>query len=144
MIGLYVYFINKKLYEVSEKYILKSRKFEETQTEIVLNIFQIKSMGMERYFSGKIDADFKGYQQTYKRNQNVVLRFNMNINMLEIFFPIVLIIIYVYLWDIGLQPLGNMVVIYILISFFVKHEAITINSIINLVRLKPRFFHVIS
>ena len=142
VIGLYVYFINKKLYEVSEKYILKNRKFEETQTEIVLNIFQIKSMGMERYFSGKIDADFKGYQQTYKRNQNVVLRFNMNINMLEIFFPIVLIIIYVYLWDIGLQPLGNMVVIYILISFFVKHEAITINSIINLVRLKPSLSYI--
>ena len=141
-IGLYVFFINKKLYKENEKYILKSRKFEGTQTEIVLNVFQIKSMGIEQYFAKKINTDFAGYQQTYKRNQNVVLRFNMNINILEIFFPIVLIIIYVCLWNIHLQSLGKMIVVYILISFFVKHEAIIINAIINLVRLKPSLYFI--
>ena len=140
-IGLYVYVINEKLSKVNEKYILKSRKFEGTQTEIILNSFQIKSMGIEQYFSKKIDSDFTNYKKAYKRNQNVVMRFNANINTLEIFFPIVLIAAYVCT-GMRIKSLGELLVIYILISFFVKHEAITINSLIQLARLKPSLFFI--
>ena len=141
-IVLYVYFSSKKIVKINEKYVLRSKRFEGLQTEIVANTFQIKSMGIEKYFLHRVDKDFSAYKQAYKENQNVVMRFSMNINTLDIFLPIVLIILCVGTGFIKMQSYGQLIVIYVLIGYFVNHEAMTINSIIQFARLRMSLFFV--
>lgn len=139
---LLVLYKNYKLSIINEKYLRESKKFENFQTEQIINMYSIKAMGLEKYFGKKCDHIFNYYKTAYKVNQNEILKFNTNISSLEVFLPLFLIVSGMVFGVINNLTVGNTMLLYVLTGYLLRYETLLMNSIFQFTRIKTSLFFI--
>lgn len=139
---LLVLYKNYKLSVINEKYLRESKKFENFQTEQIINMYSIKAMGLEKYFGKKCGHIFNYYKTAYKVNQNEILKFNTNISSLEIFLPLFLIVSGMVFGVINNLTVGNTMLLYVLTGYLLRYETLLMNSIFQFSRIKTSLFFI--
>lgn len=141
-IFLIVFYENHRLSNINEQYLRESKRFENFQTEQIINMYSIKALGLEKYFYEKSKDIFKNYQKKYKLNQNEILKFNVNINLIEIFLPLFIMITGMMFGMITELTVGSAMLIYVLSGYLMRYETLLMNSILQFTRIKTALFFI--
>lgn len=144
LIGVFMGVTNKILYKKQAKQMVFSEKVNNIQTEIVSNIFQIKSMKLNNYFFKWYEKSFGNLLDHYRKNMIFSNNIALCIMAASIFFPVIVVFaptLIVYNYPSVISP-GTIFLIYTLTSNLLNQTVNLSTQISGLVITKSSLFYL--
>lgn len=131
-----IYLLKFKQEEIDEK-----SKLNSLENEIVVNMFQIKSLKHERYFEQTYDNSFNLFKVKFKNSQSKTLMLNQIIGIINIFSPL-FILVWVCVVQSNNTDIGELFAIYSLLGMLLSYATSFFGELSNLVMLKASLFYI--
>lgn len=141
-IFVYMYIKTKILTLKTRKQLSLDRNLGSLQSEIVVGMFQIKCMNLTQQFADIYKKRFEVFKKEYIHNQKSMSNYVLNINIMELFIPIIVIVI-ISLGEYGrLNTVGHLFTIYVLVGYYIKHVASFSTACTKAYLIKESLFYV--
>lgn len=139
-LGLLVFFSNTYLLKVKNEEMSKKSDLNSLENEIVVNMYQIKSLKYENYFSTLYDETFDEYKSFFVESQKKVQLLNQLISIFSTFVPIIVIVIMLMIES--KNTIGDIFAIYTLITMLLSYSTTFFAEVSNLTLLKSSLFYL--
>lgn len=138
----FVFRQNKILLEYNRKMVSENQNLNVIQTEIISQIYQIKTMKYEKYFLNLFNEKNKDYIDKYERNQKGLSDFSMFIGLFEMFVPLV-VILCMTVGKLGTDiSIGTLFTLYVVIQLYIKYVISLANTCVQVYSMKNSLHYI--
>lgn len=141
-IFLYMYIKTRVLTAKTRRQLSLDRSLGSLQSEIVVGMFQIKCMDLIQEFAKIYEDRFKLFKKEYVHNQKSMSNYVLNINIIELFIPILMVLIIGLDRDGSFMTVGQIFTIYVLTGYYVKYIASFSTACTKTYLIKESLFYV--
>ena len=142
LIVLFVVLKNRELIDKNTKLVTLSQGLESMQSEMIMNMFQIKCMKLEHHFEKIYDKKLEEYKSDYILNQKFFSNYSLRINVVEIFAPFVVVVLLVIFKGGDSVSIGYLFGLYTLITYYVKYVTTSAMACTQLYQTKASVFYI--
>ena len=142
LIVLFVVLKNQELVDKNTKLAALSQGLESMQSEMTINMFQIKCMKLESHFEKIYNKQLEEYKSDYVSNQKFFSNYSLRINIVEIFAPFVVVVLLVFLKGGDSVSVGYLFGLYTLITYYVKYVTTSAMACTQLYQTKASVFYI--
>lgn len=140
-IGIYVLTIGKFLIKKRKEELEVSEKVNNIVTEIVVNMFQIKCLHLEHYFSDRYTYRFNNLKDKFKNHQTYSATFSLFINVFATFIPVVLVV-FLISSDKYNFSVGQIFVVYTLLGTLLTYVTNFFNELTSFRLLRTSLYYL--
>ncbi|MBS6114263.1 peptidase domain-containing ABC transporter [Thomasclavelia spiroformis] len=141
VIFLGVGLFNKKIMVKKRKEILGKEKVENTVTEIVNNMFQIKCLHLDRFFLENYSLNFLNYEKEFISSQSSIQTLSTIISAIFTYLPIYCIIVILAISKDGNYTFGELFALYSFFTTLFTQCFTFINGVSTFLMLKVSLFY---
>lgn len=139
---IFVMIENKKLTYKNRKLLTYNQALESLQTEIIMDMFQIKCMNLTDQFNNMYKAKLSEYKDEFIKNQKALSDYSLIIDTVNLFLPIIVITLIVFGNMSNITTIGQLFTIYILIGYFIKYITTSANACTHIHQMKASLFYI--
>jgi len=139
--GAYILLIAKKQIELQKENLKASESVSDLRTEIINNVFQIKSLHLENYFWGNFVSRFESYLKTFKKESHFSMFTSLGIVIINTFSPVLIILLFIASQESAITA-GNVILVYSLLTMFTGDVTSFFSSITSLFQIKSIVFYL--
>lgn len=142
LLCVFVFEQNKMLLERNRKLVNGKQNLNVIQTEIISQIYQIKSMKIEKSFFELFKEKNIDYNKKFVYNQKGLSDFSMFIGLFEMFIPLLAILFMIMAnLDKGIS-IGGIFTLYIIMQLYIKYVMSLANTCVQVYSMKNSLYYI--
>lgn len=142
LVFIFVIYQNKMLLGRNKDMISSNQTLNETQTEIISQMYQIKCMNLIKYFLNKYKGKNEDYIYKFVCNQKGLSDFSMFTGLFEMFIPLLIIFIMIISGFNNKISVGTYFTLYIVIQIFTRYVMSISNTYVQIYTMRGSLYYI--